>query len=111
MAVKQLQVSKITIVNNLKYMFINIPSDIYNTSATSLQISLNKQADGRWRYGFSKLEVVFCAFQAENDFVNALIQFIWARIIRCNINLSRGYIRIFRIMELDPVSAISLGSI
>jgi len=31
------------------------------------------------RSAISKLEVIFCAFQAENIFVNALIQFIWAR--------------------------------
>ncbi len=31
------------------------------------------------RFLFSKLEVVFCDFQAENDFVNALIPFIGVR--------------------------------
>ena len=31
---------------------------------------------------FSKLEVIFCAFWAENDFVNALIQFIGIRLNR-----------------------------
>ena len=29
--------------------------------------------------GFSKLEIIFCALMAENNFVNALIPFIGAK--------------------------------